>query len=309
VAYYTKDLSLVIDVLVCYSRRNSPAAAVAACGTGGADGGSSKGAREGGSSCRGEGVVKQGLVLLSAAALKSSALCKVLCGDSGRETVVRLLVRAMAHFPRSPDVQVSATGLMWTMSFGAPGVKRLVGDAGGIQAILAAMAAHAGDASVHEVASGALKNLTVLRDNALSLVELGGIDVVCGSMRAHASSGALQEQAAALVRNLALMLAAPPESRAADAAGAPTGAAAPLNARRVAACVKVVECCAGCGVRGAGGGVRASLRQAPRGSALIPLQSLQRLLLLPLCRRRRRRRLPLPCYVRFSPTDRSVINC
>jgi hypothetical protein len=64
-------------------------------------------------------------------------------------------------------------------------------------AILASVKAHTTNASVHEVASGALKNLSVLRDNALSVVSLGGIDALRESLASHPASATLQEVAAA----------------------------------------------------------------------------------------------------------------
>lgn len=66
-----------------------------------------------------------------------------------------------------------------------------------VSALLAAVHTHSQDAPVQEVATGALKNLTVLRDNAMSLVSLGGTDALRESLAGHGASATLQEVAAA----------------------------------------------------------------------------------------------------------------
>ena len=66
--------------------------------------------------------------------------------------------------------------------------------AGGIEAVVAAMRAHAGSAVVQEYARWALCNLAFNNaDNQFAIAAAGGIEAVVAAMRAHAGSAGVQE--------------------------------------------------------------------------------------------------------------------
>ena len=68
------------------------------------------------------------------------------------------------------------------------------GSAGAIEAVVAAMRAHASNAGVQEQGCRALINLTNNDANQVKAGSAGAIDAVVAAMRAHASSASVQEQ-------------------------------------------------------------------------------------------------------------------
>ena len=111
-------------------------------------------------------------------------------------------------------VQVVAAGLLWTLSYGSCEVKELIGSAGVIESILAACKEHVFDVAVQEACSGALKNLTVLPENARRVVLLGGIDSIVEAMQVHVGFASVQEQACSVVRNISLAITLEPQRAA-----------------------------------------------------------------------------------------------
>ena len=121
----------------------------------------------------------------------------------------------------SSQVQANAMALLWSLSYRCLDLKRLMGEQGFIGSILNFFKLHPSEASVLEVGCGVLKNLTVLRENALRLSTAGGIQIVLAAMQRHATSATLQEQACSLIRNISLV-AITPDSMPAHASEAAT---------------------------------------------------------------------------------------
>jgi hypothetical protein len=70
------------------------------------------------------------------------------------------------------------------------------GTAGAVEAVAAAMRAHAGSAGVQEEALSALRNLTANHAaNKTRAVTAGAVEAVAAAMQAHAGSASVQEAA------------------------------------------------------------------------------------------------------------------
>ena len=155
-----------------------------------------------------EAVQVQGLALLSMLALKSPELSKIL-QQQCEHRVLGLVMDVMETHRAHSAVQANAMALLWSLSYRCLDLKRLMGEQGFIGSILNSFKFHPYETSVLEVGCGVLKNLTVLRENALRVSAAGGIQIVLAAMQRHATSATLQEQACSLIRNISLVAITP----------------------------------------------------------------------------------------------------
>jgi len=123
-----------------------------------------------------EAVQVQGLALLSMLALKSPELSKFL-QQQCEHRVLALAMDVMHTHSSSSQVQANGMALLWSLSYRCSDLKRLMGEQGFIGSILNSFKLHPSEASVLEVGCGVLKNLTVLRENALRVSAAGDIQI------------------------------------------------------------------------------------------------------------------------------------
>ena len=77
-----------------------------------------------------------------------------------------------------------------------------VGSAGAVEAVIAAMRAHASNAGVQEPGCGALRSMTVNADNQVKAGRAGAVEAVVAAMRAHASNAGVQEHGGVVLGRL-----------------------------------------------------------------------------------------------------------
>ena len=99
--------------------------------------------------------------------------------------------------------QQNGCGALWELAVNAEN-RVAIAAAGGVEAVVAAMRAHAADAMVQQNGCGALASLAAnSAENKVAIAAAGGVEAVKAAMRAHSGDTAVQQWVNDTLRELA----------------------------------------------------------------------------------------------------------
>ena len=113
------------------------------------------------------------------------------------------VVALLKTFSHSADVVRPAFAALESIVGGDDEAKRVAaGEAGAIEAVVAAMRAHGSNAEVQKQGCWALENMACDAENKVKAGSAGAIEVVVAAMRAHASNAGVQQRGCGALMNM-----------------------------------------------------------------------------------------------------------
>jgi hypothetical protein len=109
--------------------------------------------------------------------------------------VVEAVIKTMRHYPDAMGLQENALGVLQNLSMRNVASKQTIAEAGGINAVIAAIKEFMGSPTVLERAFSTMWSLAVLESNQIEIANAGGIELVVNGMMANINYVKVQKQA------------------------------------------------------------------------------------------------------------------
>ena len=125
------------------------------------------------------------------------------------------IMNIMKKYINNIDIQIIGCRALANIAADAADNKKKVADAGGIEAVVAAMNAHTRVADVQKNGCAALGNIAMLAETKRMVAAAGGIEAVVAAMEAHLNNADVQENGCGALRNIAALAENQPKVAAA----------------------------------------------------------------------------------------------